>query len=132
MSINKVFLSGNLTRDAELTATRNGLSILSIGVAVNDRRKNADGEWENYANFIDCKMFGRRAEALAQQLTKGTKVIIEGKLHYSSWEDKSTQARRSRIEVLIDEIELPRRDDAASVQEAFPGATVYAREEIPF
>lgn len=133
MSINKVFISGNLTRDAELSATKSGLSILNIGVAVNDRRKNQAGEWEDYPNFVDCKMFGTRAEALASRLTKGTRVIIEGKLHYSSWEGKDG-SRRSKLDVTVDEIELPRRDDAAAVQQAFPGAKVsqYADDEIPF
>lgn len=133
MSMNKAFISGNLTRDAELSSTRGGLSILAFGVAVNDRRKNSAGEWEDYANFIDCKLFGRRAEALAQALTKGTKVCIEGKLHYSSWEDRNTGQRRSRVEVIVDEIEIPQRDDAAAVQAAFPGAqVVYSDTEIPF
>lgn len=107
MSINKVMISGNLTRDAELRSTPSGTAILSLGVAVNDRRRNnATGEWEDYANFIDCNMFGRRAEALAQYLTKGTKVAIEGRLHYSSWDDRNTGQRRSKVDVTIDELEF--------------------------
>ena len=86
MSINRVVISGNLTRDAELRQTQSGSSILAFGVAVNDRRKNSQtGEWEDYPNYIDCTMFGPRAEKLAQYLTKGLKVAIEGKLRYSSW-----------------------------------------------
>jgi single-stranded DNA-binding protein len=81
MSINRVMISGNLTRDAELRSTTGGTAVLNLGVAVNDRRKNQQtGEWEDYANFIDCVMFGTRADALAQYLQKGTKVAIEGKL----------------------------------------------------
>lgn len=106
MSINRVMISGNLTRDAELRTTPSGTAILSFGVAVNDRRRNANGEWEDYANFIDCTMFGRRAEALAQDLTKGVKVAIEGRLHYSSWEDRNSGQRRSKVDVTVDELEF--------------------------
>ena len=106
MSINRVMISGNLTRDAELRTTPSGTAILSFGVAVNDRRRNANGEWEDYANFIDCTMFGRRAEALAQYLTKGVKVAVEGRLHYSSWEDRNSGQRRSKVDVTVDELEF--------------------------
>ena len=106
MSIYRVMISGNLTRDAELRTTPSGTAILSFGVAVNDRRRNANGEWEDYANFIDCTMFGRRAEALAQYLTKGVKVAIEGRLHYSSWEDRNSGQRRSKVDVTVDELEF--------------------------
>ena len=123
MSINKVMISGNLTRDAEKRTTPSGTSILNFGVAVNDRRRNANGEWEDYANFIDCTMFGRRADALEQYLVKGTKVAIEGKLHYSSWEDRNTGQRRSKLDVTVDEIELMSRNNGG---QAASSATNYA------
>ena len=106
MSINKVIVSGNLTRDAELRTTASGNPVCSFGVAVNDRRRNQNGEWEDYANFVDCQLFGRRAEAIAQYLTKGTKVAVEGRLHYSSWEDRNGGGRRSKLEVYVDELEF--------------------------
>lgn len=63
MSVNRVNITGNLTRDPELRATKGGTPMLAIGVAVNDRRKNPQtGEWEDYPNFIDCVVFGNRAE----------------------------------------------------------------------
>nr|UVX51802.1 MAG: Single-strand binding protein family protein [Bacteriophage sp.] len=105
MSINVVNISGNLTRDSELRRTAGGTAILGFGVAVNDRRKNQQtGEWEDYPNFVDCTMFGTRAEKLAGMLTKGAKVCILGKLRYMSWE-KDGQ-KRSKIEVIVDDIEL--------------------------
>ena len=86
MSINRVIISGNLTRDPELRQTQSGMAVLSFGVAVNDRRKNpSTGEWEDYPNFVDCTMFGARANSLANYLSKGTKVSIEGKLRWSQW-----------------------------------------------
>ena len=105
MSINRVNISGNLTRDPELRATQGGMQVLGFGVAVNDRRRNQQtGEWEDYPNFVDCTMFGNRAESMGRILHKGMKVAIEGKLRYSSW-DKDGQ-RRSKLEVIVDEIEL--------------------------
>ena len=106
MSINRVVISGNLTRDPELRSTASGTAVLNLGVAVNDRRKNQQtGEWEDQANFIDCTMFGTRAEAVSQYLSKGTKVAIEGKLRYSTWENQQGD-KRSKIEVIVDDIEF--------------------------
>ena len=108
MSINRVCISGNLTRDPVLRSTSGGMSVLSMGVAVNDRRKNQQtGQWEDYPNFVDCTMFGTRAEAVSRYLSKGTKVAIEGKLRYSSWERDGQ--RRSKLEVIVDEIEFMSR-----------------------
>lgn len=105
MSINRVIISGNLTRDPELRSTAGGLPVLGFGVAVNDRRKNQQtGDWEDYPNFIDCTMFGTRAESLSRFLTKGTKVSIEGKLRWSQWERDGQ--KRSKIEVIVDELEF--------------------------
>ncbi len=109
MSINRVNISGNLTRDPELRMTSGGTQVLSFGVAVNDRRRNPQsGEWEDYPNFVDCTMFGARAEAVSRYLSKGSKVAIEGKLRYSSWERDGQ--RRSKLEVIVDEIEFMSRN----------------------
>ena len=105
MSINRVIISGNLTRDPELRRTQSGMAIMSFGVAVNDRRRNQQtGEWEDYANFVDCTMFGNRAESLLNFLSKGTKVAIEGKLRWSQWERDGQ--KRSKLEVIVDELEF--------------------------
>lgn len=105
MSINKCFLSGNLTRDCELRRTQSGMAVASFGMAVNDRRKNQQtGEWDDYPNYIDCTMFGNRAESISGYLTKGLKVSVEGKLRWSQWERDGN--RRSKLEVVVDEIEF--------------------------
>ena len=107
MSINRVCISGNLTRDPVLRSTSGGMSVLSMGVAVNDRRKNQQtGQWEDYPNFVDCTLFGTRGEKLAQYLAKGSKVAIEGKLRYRSWNDQQTGQKRSALEVVVDELEF--------------------------
>ena len=115
MSINHVTVSGNLTRDPELRSTASGMAVMNFGVAVNDRRKNPQtGEWEDYPNFIDCTMFGTRAEKLSPYLSKGSKVAISGKLRYTSWE-KDGQ-RRSKVEVVVDDLEFMSRGDQSHQQ----------------
>lgn len=105
MSINRVVISGNLTRDPEIRSAQSGVNILTFGVAVNDRRRNPQtGEWEDYANFIDCVLFGNRADYLSRTLHKGTKVVVEGKLRYSTWERDGQ--RRSKIEVVVDDVDF--------------------------
>lgn len=105
MSINKVIITGNLTRDHELRATASGMSVMSFGVAVNDRRKNNQtGEWEDHPNFVDCTMFGSRAESVSRYIHKGSKVAIEGKLRYSQWERDGQ--KHSKLEIVVDEIEF--------------------------
>ena len=109
MSINRVVISGNITRDPELRRTQSGMAIMSFGVAVNDRRRNQQtNEWEDRVNFVDCTVFGKRAESLSDRLSKGMKVAIEGKLRYSQWERDGQ--KRSKLEVAVDEIEFMSRN----------------------
>lgn len=109
MSINLVMVTGNLTRDAELRNTNtNGTPVLNFSVAVNDRRRNnTTGEWEDYPNYFDCSLFGTRAEKIAQYLTKGRRVAIEGKLRWSQWEKNGE--KRNSVSILVDEIEFMNR-----------------------
>lgn len=126
MSINRVNISGNLTRDPELRATTGGTQVLSFGMAVNDRRKNQQtGEWEDYPNFVDFTMFGSRAEKISRYLTKGCKVAVEGKLRYSQWERDGQ--KRSKLEVIVEEIEFMSRQQAAE-----PAPSDAYDEDIPF
>ncbi len=136
MSINRVVISGNLTRDPELRSTASGMAVLNLGVAVNDRRKNQQtGEWEEYPNFVDCTIFGARAEALVQYLSKGTKVAIEGKLRYSTWENQQGE-KRSKLEVVVDDLEfMSSRGEAGGGGQVSdpPGASDSSGDdEIPF
>lgn len=124
MSINRVNITGNLTRDPELRATAGGTQILSFGVAVNDRRKNPQtGAWEDVPNFVDCIVFGQRAEAVSRFISKGSKVAIEGKLRFSSWETKDGD-RRSKLEVIVDEIDFLSRQGQQVTSPAAEAAKV--------
>ena len=115
--------------------TSGGTQVLSFGVAVNDRRRNPQsGEWEDYPNFVDCTMFGARAEALSRYLSKGTKVALSGKLRYSSWERDGQ--KRSKLEVIAEEIEFLSLDGdvarTAAPQQAAPQYPEVAYEDVPF
>ena len=128
MSINQVTISGNLTRDPEIRHTASGTAVMSFGVAVNDRQRNQQtGEWEDYPNFIDCTMFGTRAEKIAGMIGKGTKVAIEGKLRYSSWE-KDGQ-RRHKLEVIVNEIEFMSRGGGHGAPSEVAAAEL---DDLPF
>ena len=128
MSINKVVITGNLTRDPELRETPSGFQVLSFGVAVNDRRRNPQTQqWEDYANFVDCTMFGNRAASVARFLSKGAKVAIEGKLRWSQWQAKDGSTR-SKLTVAVDEIEfLQRKEDG---QRGMSGETAAAYQAM--
>jgi single-strand DNA-binding protein len=127
-----VSISGNLTRDIEVRQTQSGMAIANLGVAVNDRRKNPQtGQWEDVANFVDCVMFGERAAKLAPYLVKGAKVVIDGKLRYSSWE-KDGQ-KRSKLEVVVDDIDFmsPRQAQQQPVSRPQMPAPVQAPVQQP-
>lgn len=128
MSINKVMITGNLTRDPELRQTPAGTQVLNFGVAVNDRRKNQQtGEWEDYPNFVDCVVFGNRAEPLSRFLGKGSKVAVEGKLRYSAWEDKEGK-RRSKLEVVVDDVDMMSRG-AQGASQAYAASAPQGRPQ---
>ena len=131
MSINRVTISGNLTRDPEVRTTQSGMPVMNIGVAVNERRKNNQtGEWEDYPNFVDCTMFGSRAEKVSGYISKGSKVCIEGKLRYSQWTDKQTGGNRSKLGVIVDEIEFMSRNQSGTTMVSVPVLTAEQAVEV--
>ena len=137
MSINRVVLTGNLTRDAELKQTSGG-ALVKMRIAVNDRRKVND-QWTDVANYVDVIMFGTRAESVSRFLTKGKQVGIDGRLRMDEWTSEDGQ-KRSKLEVYADNIELlggrgdspsPRPVSEASLADD-AGADVPDGEDIPF
>jgi len=101
--MNKVTISGNITRDIESKFTQSGMAIASFGVAVNERRKKGE-EWVDTVHFIDVTAFGKKAEAIAQYMQKGSKILIDGKLDFQQWE-KDGQ-KRSKLAVILNEFEF--------------------------
>ena len=112
-NINRVVLTGNLTRDPELRATGTGTSVCSLRIASNTRRKNnATGEWEDKPNFFDVTIWGAQGENCARFLAKGRPVAIDGRLEWREWQDKEGNNRQS-VEIIADAVQfLGGRDDA--------------------
>jgi len=108
-SFNKVILMGNLTRDVELKYTGNQTAVTEITLAVNDRRRGQDGQWQEETTFVDVTLWGRTAEVADQYLGKGSGVMVEGRLRLDQWDDKQTGQRRSRLRVTGERMQmLPR------------------------
>lgn len=104
MAINSVSIAGRLTRDAELKQA-GYTTVCEFCIAVNERRKNRNtDEWEDVPNFFDVSIFGKYAEAVAPRLLKGTKVFVDGRLHYASWQAQDG-SKRSKVTINADAIE---------------------------
>jgi single-strand DNA-binding protein len=111
VNINRVVLTGNLTRDPELRATESGTSVCSLRLACNTRRKNsATGEWDDKPNYFDVTVWGAQGETCARFLAKGRPVAVDGRLEWREWVQDDT--RRQAIEIIADSVQfLGSRDD---------------------
>ena len=103
-SFNRVILMGNLTRDVEVRYLQNGMAVTDIGLAVNDRRKNQAGEWVEEATFVDVTLWGRTAEVAGEYLSKGSPILVEGRLKLDSWE--SDGQKRSKLKVVGERMQM--------------------------
>jgi len=102
-SYNRVILVGNLTRDPELRYIPSGTAVSDIGLAVNDRIKRGD-QWVDEATFVDITLWGRTAEIANEYLSKGSPVLIEGRLKLDRWE-KDGQ-KHSKLKVVGDKLQM--------------------------
>jgi len=138
-SFNKVILAGNLTRDPELTHTPKGTAVGKFSLAINRNWTTETGEKREEVTFVDVKAFGRQAETVAKFLRKGRPLLVEGRLHLETWDDKTTGAKRSRTVVVmesfsfIDSAERPAAAPApsASAPAAAPGSPI-DDDDVPF
>jgi single-strand DNA-binding protein len=103
-SYNKVILVGNVTRDPELRYIANGTAVTDIGLAVNDRRKTASGEWVEETTFVDVTLWGRTAEIAGEYVTKGSPLLIDGRLKLDTWEKDGK--KNSKLRVVCDRMQL--------------------------
>ena len=101
-SYNKVILMGNLTRDPETRFAPSGTAIVKIGLAINRRFQDAEGNWQEEPVFVDVTIFGKRGEAFARFHAKGKPAFIEGHLRLDTWEDKQGGGKRSKLYVVAD------------------------------
>jgi single-strand DNA-binding protein len=130
MNINRVVLTGNLTRDPEVRSTNNGLAICKLGIAVNTRRRNNEtGTWDEKANFFRVTVFGRQAESCGQYLKKGRPVAIDGRLEWSEYEVEGQ--KRQSIDIIADTVQfLGGRDDVAGGN-GFSSGVRSAESDVP-
>ncbi len=102
---NKVLLMGNLTRDPELKQTPSSQSVAQIGIALNRKFKDREGNMREETTYVDCEAWGRTAEVMAQYLSKGKPVFVEGRLKLDQWQDKEGN-NRSKLKVVIESFQF--------------------------
>jgi single-strand DNA-binding protein len=113
-NINRVVLTGNLTRDPELRSLPSGMSVCSLRVACNTRRKDASGQWVDKPNYFDVTVWGAQGENCARFLSKGRPLAVDGRLEWREWEAKDGSGTRQSIDIIADSVQfLSSRDEAA-------------------
>ena len=111
-NINRVVLTGNLTRDPELRSLPSGMSVCNLRIASNTRRKGASGEWEDKPNYFSVTVWGAQGENCARFLSKGRPVALDGRLEWREWQGQDG-AKRESVEIVADAVQfLGGRDDA--------------------
>ena len=131
MSINHVTLTGNITNEPTLTKVSGGYSLMKFGVAVNDRRKNPQTkEYQDYPNYVDCFMFGSRADKMINYIKKGQRVAVEGKLRWSRWEKDGVT--HTKLEVDAREIVPMALHQSSQSEQVDEPTTAPAAEEPTF
>ncbi len=104
-NLNRVMLMGNLTRDPELRYLPSNTPVVNLGLAVNRKWKNQQGEQQEETTYVDCEAFGRSAEVINQYLRKGRPVYLEGRLRFDQWQDREGQ-NRSKLKVVVENFQF--------------------------
>ena len=142
-NLNRVTLIGNLTRDVELKYTPKGTAIADISIAVNRKWKDQDNQINEETTFVDLTAFGKTAELAGQDLSKGSSCYFEGRLNLETWDDKTTQQKRSKMKVIIENMQFlgSKKDSGNSPQSAAksgsqrqapPAAADDGEDDVPF
>ena len=144
-NLNKVLLLGNLTRDPELRHTPKGTAVAELGIALKRRTQDGNGGWKDETTYVDVTTWGSSAENAHKYLSKGRAIMIEGRLHLDTWEDKETGQKRNKLKVVAENIQfLPDGKCKSSSSDREPatrsdglpinGASVddYDEDNIPF
>ena len=104
-NINRVVLTGNLTRDPELRSTGSGTPVCSLRLACNTRRRDASGEWVDKPNYFDVTVWGAQGENCAQYLQKGRPVAVDGRLEWREWQDGQGNKRQA-VDIIADSVQF--------------------------
>lgn len=128
---NSITVTGNATKDPELRFSQGGLSIASFGIAYSTRKKGDNGQWEDgETSFFDVTCFGQLADNVAESIHKGDRVIVAGSLRQRSWETKDSGEKRSKVEIIADEVG-PSLKWATTVVERATGSAASSRPQAP-
>jgi single-strand DNA-binding protein len=150
-NINRVVLTGNLTRDPELRSTGSGTPVCSLRLACNTRRKDSSGQWVDKPNYFDITVWGAQGENCATYLQKGRPVAVDGRLEWREWDDQNGNKRQA-VEIVADSVQFlgsrdggenggqggrftPQSDvpaDTADFEPAGAGNRSAADDDIPF
>jgi single-strand DNA-binding protein len=131
-NVNRVVITGNLTKDPELRNTPNGTAVCKLRVAVNSRRKDSSsGEWVDKPNYFDVTVWGAQGENCANYLSKGRPVAIDGRLDWREWETQDG-AKRQSIEIIADAVQfLGSRDGNGGGKSGNAGNGFQAESDVP-
>lgn len=105
-SFNKVIIAGNISRDIELRHIPSGTAVADVSLAINSSYKDKNDQKKEEVTFVDCTLWGKTAELAAEYLKKGSAVLFEGKLHQESWDDKETGKKRSKLKVVVENMQF--------------------------
>lgn len=105
-NINRVILTGNLTRDPELRHTQGGTAVCTLRLAVNGRKPDGSGGWTDKPNYFDIKVWGAQGQNCENYLSKGRPVAVDGRLEWSEWEAKDGSGKRQKVEVIADSVQF--------------------------
>ncbi len=128
MNLNKALIIGNLTRDPELKTLPSGASVASFGVATNRTWKNQNGEKQDDTQFHNIVLFGRQAEIAQQYLTKGSSVLIEGRIQTRMW-DAQDGSKKSKTEIVAEKMQLGPRKTGGAPAQGGQGAVAGGKKE---
>jgi single-strand DNA-binding protein len=105
-SFQKTYLLGNIVRDIELRYLKTGAAVANFSIAVGRSWKGEDGQRHEETTFFDCTAFGRTAEIASEYLRRGSPIFLEGRFKNESWQDKQTQQKRSKLVLIIENLQL--------------------------
>ncbi|MEI6233805.1 MAG: single-stranded DNA-binding protein [Planctomycetota bacterium] len=132
MSLNKVMMMGNLTRDVELKYTPSGLAVARVGLAMNRKfRDTKTNELREEVTFVDVEFWGKQAETLHQYMSKGKSLFVEGRLKMDSWDDKTTGKKVSKLKVVGDQFQFMNAGPGAAAGGGGQGGGAPAQRTAP-
>jgi single-strand DNA-binding protein len=129
-NINTVVVTGNLTKDPELRSLQSGTSVCKLRIAVNSRRKNANGEWEDKPNYFDVTVWGAQGENCATYLSKGRPVAVQGRLDWREW-DAQDGGKRQSVEIIAESVQFLGSRDGSGGNGGGGGNGFAAQTDVP-